>query len=173
MRTVILLAIVGLFFLAPLAIAEQDVEQVVSADTAAKFEPLAAHVRSEMEEGGRYEYITGRSRQEVNDGLDEMAAMIGARGSVHAMSAQEKVALFNVQEKVNGLLAQNASDRLVCRREKPVGSNISMNICHTVAELRASDRNGQAFMEDVRQQGVGGRAGSLNQRFTGNDLGGH
>ncbi len=149
-----------------LASASEKVEKVVSADTAAKFTLLAAHIRSEMEEGGRYEYITGRSRQEVDDGLDRMAAMIGARGSVDAMSNQEKVALFNVQEKVNGLLAQNASDRLVCRREKPVGSNIPMNICHTVAELRASDTDGKRIMGELRDQAMARRAAAIGDHGT-------
>ena len=49
-----------------------------------------------------------------------------------------RVALFNQLEAIKVTLGAAASDRLICERVKPVGSNGPRNVCLTAAERGAS-----------------------------------
>lgn len=76
-------------------------------------------------------------------------------GGIQSMSQERRVAVFNDQELVNGLLTRAREDsRLVCRREKTVGSNLPVSVCHTVAERRRQS-------DDSRDHLVRAQAGQL------------
>ncbi len=116
-------------------LAAKEPEKAVAADTAEKFAPLATTIRHEMEPGGRYEFIGSRDKRAVDDELDQMAALLAKSGSVAAMGDKDRLALFNAQEKVNGVLARNASDRLICTNEAPVGSHLPVKTCRTYGDI--------------------------------------
>jgi hypothetical protein len=137
----------------PHVVKAAELEKIVVADTSEKFVVLAQAIRQEMAPGGRFQYITGRSRADVDKGLDAMAAMMEKAGSVAAMKEKEKIKLFNEQEKVNGLLAKNASDRLICTYVSPVGSHLPVKKCETLGEREANRRNALRNMDTYNQQG--------------------
>jgi hypothetical protein len=118
--------------------AKEDKERSVVADTPEKFELLMLAVRQEMAPGKRYEFLSTRNRNTVNHNLDLMNQMLINAGSVAEMNEARKVELFTMQEEVNGILARNAADRLVCTYVAPVGSHIPKKRCHTVRELAES-----------------------------------
>ena len=140
---VLVLAVTG-----PLAAKPAD-RKAVHADTPEKFARVVLAVRQEMAPGKRYEFLGMGDRQIVNDSLDRMAGMLEKAGSVDAMSQEEKTQLFSIQEKVNGLLARNADDRLVCEHVAPVGSHIPTTTCHTVRELAVSRSNSRDQFTDM------------------------
>ena len=113
-------------------------KKAVVADTPDKFAVLVDAIQQQMAPGRRYEFLDAANRKRVNDSLDRMAAMLTAAGSVDAMSPEQKANLFSVQENVNGILAKNADDRLVCTHSSPTGSHIPMTTCHTVREIAQS-----------------------------------
>jgi ethanolamine utilization microcompartment shell protein EutL len=137
----------------PHAVKAAELEKIVVADTAEKFVVLAQAIRQEMAPGGRFEYIAGRSRSEVDKGLDAMAAMMEKAGSVSAMREKDKIQLFNTQEKVNGLLAKNAKDRLICTYVSPVGSHLPVKQCETLGQREANRKNATRNMEEWNKQG--------------------
>lgn len=144
MRNIFLFLVLSLMLAAPSyakKAEEKTEEKAVVADTPEKFEVLVAAIRQEMESGGRYEFLSTTNRDTVNKQLDLMDEMLIKAGSVSAMDHGTQVKLFSMQEDVNGILARNASDRLVCTHVAPVGSHIPKTVCHTVAELAKSKRD--------------------------------
>ncbi len=137
----------------PHTIKAAELERIVVADSSDKFVVLAKAIRQEMQPGGRFEFIAGRSRAEVNHGLDDMAVMMEKAGSVSAMDDEEKIKLFNAQERVNGLLAKNAKDRLICSYVSPVGSHLPVKKCETLGAMETSRRNALRNMQELNEQG--------------------
>ncbi len=134
------------------AVHAEELERIVVADSSDKFVVLAKAIRQEMAPGGRFEFIAGRSRAEVNDGLDNMAAMMEKSGSVAAMKEEQKIELFNIQEKVNGLLAKNANDRLICTYVSPVGSHLPVKKCETLGAIEKNRANARRNMDELNQR---------------------
>lgn len=151
-RALSLAVLATVLFASPLA-AKKPEEKVVVADTAEKFTALVERIRSEMAPGKRYEFLGKKDRESVNHSFEKMSAMLASNGSVDAMSIDDKTRLFNEQEKVNGLLARNADDRLICTNVAPVGSHLPVKECKTareVAELRNASRRESDRMNNSR-----------------------
>ena len=70
----------------PHTIKAAELERIVVADSSDKFVVLAKAIRQEMQPGGRFEFIAGRSRAEVNHGLDGN----GRRGENQALQCPGK-----------------------------------------------------------------------------------
>ena len=165
--TILALALISWEVLSPQAFGADGKGNVdtqrVKSDTDAAFAQTATDVRSEMTVGGRYEFITGDEKAKVNADLDAMAAMFKKFGSVAAMSQPEKVQLFNMQEHLNGILTHSDRNRLICEHKPPLGSNIALTSCKTVAEIEKMRRDAQKMATDQTSNGwkcVGGRPGS-------------
>ena len=143
-----------LVLLSTVVAAKPPGQKAVKADTPEKFELLVTAIQQEMAPGKRYEFLNEYNRRVVNDSLQSMDEMLTAAGSVEAMSQEQKTALFSIQEKVNGILAKNADDRLVCTHAPPTGSHIPKTECKTVRELalrRDAARSRQKDMEDSQR----------------------
>ena len=152
-RSVSLFALILVVSASPVA-AKKPVEKVVVADTAEKFELLVDKIHGQMAPGKRYEFIDNRDRGSVDLSFKKMAAILATHGSVDAMPIEEKTRLFNEQEKVNGLLAKNADDRLVCAHA-PVGSHLPVTSCKTVREIANNRENSRRLHDEM----INGRMG--------------
>ena len=161
MLRMLLVAFTCIVLFAPPAMAKKPVEKAVVADTAEKFTALADTIRGQMAPGKRYEFLGKSDRLTVDQSLDNMAAMLQKAGSVDAMRPEEKTQLFNEQEKVNGILARNADDRLVCTHVAPVGSHLPVTQCRTAREIAQSRADYQRQREDYGNQG---RIGTQDSR---------
>ncbi|MBS0582469.1 MAG: hypothetical protein JSS42_05135 [Proteobacteria bacterium] len=146
-----MLGMAQMLCLGAVAAADKVVEKPVAADTPEKFAETAAQIRKEMGSGGRYEFIRPDDKAKADADLDTMAAMLQKAGSVSAMSQGDQVQLFNTQEHLNGILTHSDRNRLVCERRAPVGSNIPVNTCKTVAEIEKMRRDSQKYMNDHSQ----------------------
>jgi len=127
--------------------AKQKVEQVLVTSTQAQFDEAAAHIRHEMNAGGRYEFLRPNERETIEHRLKEIGDMLdhNADGS---FTRQEKLKLLNAQEEVNGLLAQRDGNRLICERRAPTGSHLQQNTCVTYAEKERERRETQKLLRD-------------------------
>jgi hypothetical protein len=112
-------------------------------------------LHTDMGPGGRYEFIHADSKAQVDADLAAMQALLKKSGSVAKMSKQEQVELFNHQEHLNGILVHNDGNRLVCERRPPMGSNIPVTMCKTVAEIEKQRRDSQKMMQDADKRGWG------------------
>jgi len=108
---------------------EYSGEPGIRVDSREVFETDAASVRNGMRPGGRYEYVRPQEQKTVEKNLDQMDALFNETGSVANMKEAQKLDLFNAREAVNSILTER--DRLVCKKEAPLGSHIPVTTCHT------------------------------------------
>jgi hypothetical protein len=145
----------GLVFVPAASVqARKPVEKAVVADTPEKFEQLVQKIQGEMTAGARYEFLDTKDRAGVNGIFERMLDLLRKAGSVDAMSPEDRTALMSYQEKVNGILARNADDRLVCTHVAPVGSHLPITTCRSVRELarqRESYRHQTYDLEDQKR----------------------
>ena len=113
----------------------------------ATFEAQAAGVRKEMEKGGRFEYIKPDDRTTVENGLNFMHDLIVQNGTVAAMKEEDKVRLFNRQERINSILTNSDSQRIICEKADQPGTLFRATTCHTFAELQRRTRDSQDAIE--------------------------
>jgi hypothetical protein len=122
-------------------------EKAFNADTREKFEEVATKVREEMKEGGRYEYVKPSERSTIDQKLSEMESLFKQSDTVQGMNEQTKIALFNDQEVVNSILTQRDSDRVICKKEAPIGSHIPITTCHTYGQEEDARKNSHKQMD--------------------------
>jgi hypothetical protein len=130
------------------------VENPVASDSNESFEKQSAWVHVQMQPGGIYEHISGNDKTRVDQRLGDMKKLLEARAAqpVDSWPESEKIALFNAQEEVNGILRHNDNNRLVCERRAPVGSNLPVTTCHTYGELAQSRSSNQKALTDWAQR---------------------
>lgn len=128
--------------------AQEGGSRFEKADTLERFEQVAQQVRAGMDGDGRYRFVSHADRGVVEHALDLMHAAFDRHPTTARMSDADKVALFNAQERINGILTRNDAERLVCRNERPIGTNIPVRTCRTYAEVRQS----QATNDDYKRQ---------------------
>ncbi len=137
-----LLVLFGLLLPLSAIAAKKDEHQNVVFDPA-RFEQQRTTIEREMA-GEGYREIDKQQRSEVLAALDRMSRLLGSSTSIDALSAAEKVELFNAQEQVNTILTRAAADsRLTCKRETPTGSHRPTTSCMTVAERRRRQEQAQ------------------------------
>jgi len=136
------------FALFAVGAAEAADKVVVKADTKEAFDTVAAEVRTEMGADGRYAYVKPDEREKVEASLAEMGRLFDANGSVDKMDKDTKVKLFNAQETVNSILTLRDRDRVICKKEAPVGSHIPVTTCHTYAQEVEARQGSKKLMDD-------------------------
>ena len=115
--------------------------------TVASFDMQAAKVRQEMDKGGRYEYIKPEDRTRVEEGLTFMHDLIAASGSVSAMKEDDRIRLFNRQERVNTLLTNSENSRIICEKSYQAGSLFKLTTCKSVAERAKREQDAKNTLE--------------------------
>ena len=118
------------------------------ADTLEKFEQVSAAVVGDMQGDGRYRFVTPSDRRTVEAALAAMHALFERSGSVDKMTDDAKLALFNSQERINGILTQSDAERLVCSNTPVIGSNIPTRTCRTYADVRERNESSKKYFLD-------------------------
>lgn len=150
MKFVSIVTLIILMLLAlPLA-ATEKAAPAVNADTQASFTHVAAWVRQEMDEGGRYSYVTGTERAKVNATLNTMARLFEKVPTVARMNDEQKTEMFNNQGEVNAILNRRDNDRLICKNVIPVGTHIPNKICETAGAIHARQVSDKQYIERNR-----------------------
>ncbi|MNM79706.1 hypothetical protein D3C81_916480 [compost metagenome] len=116
------------------AIANDKGEAIV--DLAVPFAAQAQQVRADLA-GETYGEITQDDKRKVNAALQRLDAALADGADINSLNEAEKVQVFNDQELINTVLMKARADsRVVCKREKTVGSHRAVSQCLTVAERR-------------------------------------
>jgi hypothetical protein len=141
-------------------------EKTLNADTREKFQAVADSVRTEMQPGGRYEYVKPQERATIERSLAEMDALFTATGGVENMKQDDKIKLFNEQEVVNSILTRRDRDRVICEDKPKLGSHVRTTNCHTYGQEEEARRGSQDTMGEWTRRGcaVGGCTGSSAPR---------
>lgn len=114
------------------------------------FQEQRERILADIGKGEVYSEIDRDERERVIAALDRINGVYREK-SVTGLAETDKLAVFNDQELVNSLLVKAREDsRLICRRERPVGSNRPQNICITVAQRREARENGVDVLRNQR-----------------------
>ena len=121
-------------------------------DVTAAFAEQRKSIEADIANGVTYSEIGRQDMGEVRGALDRMSSLHDREGGINSLSDSEKAALFNDQELVNTILTKAGEDsRVVCRREKKVGSHRTSSQCATVAERRrVSEESTKALRDNQR-----------------------
>ena len=116
------------------------------------FEQQREKILADLGDGETYSEISQNDRAEVRDALTRIGDSIQKAGGVDALSVDDKAKVFNDQELVNTILTKAGEDsRLVCTREKKVGSHRTTTQCMTLAErTRQREQSQQAVRDNTR-----------------------
>lgn len=116
-------------------------------DLSRSFEAQREAIFKALGDGETYSEISAEDLQVVKESLGRISNLLGGAQSVDQLGEEVKVRVFNEQEKINSLLGQaHADSRVICRREKPTGSNRTTSVCMTVAERRRAREGAVDFM---------------------------
>jgi len=121
-------------------------------DVAASFSEQVAVIEKNLADGETYSEITQKDRETVRAALQRISNALANAGSVENLSDAEKAKVFNDQETANNILTQAGEDsRVICNREKKVGSHRTTTQCMTVgARRRAADESQKAMRDNQR-----------------------
>ncbi len=113
-------------------------------DVSRSFEAQRQAIVKALADGETYSEIPVQDRQTVKESLDRISGLLGGAQSVDQLSEAARVEVFNQQERVNTLLTRAREDsRMVCTRERKVGSHRTTNSCMTVADRRRAREQSQ------------------------------
>jgi hypothetical protein len=121
------------------------------AQTLDSFKQDEARIRKDMQPGGKYGYISATERSRVETRLTDMQNLLTAHANASDMAQTDKIALFNAQEEINGILNHNDNDRLVCEHKAKIGSNIPVTTCRTYGEMMIEQRETQRYLQSRSQ----------------------
>lgn len=137
---------------------------VVRADTKKNFEAVVAAIHKEMEPGGRWQYLDSGERSTIDNNFADMQKLYDQFGSVDNMDDTAKSHLVADQNRINAILANNDSNRLICEYHSRVGTHFPVKTCKTYAQMRAEENNAQEFM---RIRNAKGTAATQAQSLSG------
>ncbi len=127
-----LIAVGALFFIAAgsaLAGSDSDSPAPFNISSAQDFAQQAAMVRSALQPGGEYAFLSARDRYLVTRDIELMTSLMQKRGSIESMTGRERVQMFNAQSESNRLLTGGVSDAVTCDYAPPTGSHLPRTVC--------------------------------------------
>lgn len=91
-----------------------------------------------------YSELSLEDKGKVRAALNRIRSTMGTRTSVDELAPGQRTEVGNDQAIVNTLLTQaHADSRMVCRRERVIGSNFPQQQCMTVGQRRRAMDDGQ------------------------------
>ena len=101
-----------------------------------QFEAQRAKIEAGMR-GEQYREISTENRSKVVAALDRIGDAFADASSEAELAPEVRASVAADEALVNETLAEAAADsRMICRRERRVGSNMPTNVCKTAAERR-------------------------------------
>lgn len=120
-------------------------------DLSKSFTEQKREIEADLADGKTYSEISSKDRAEVAAAISRISGAIGSASTVEELSEADRIAVFNDQEVINGILTKARRDsRVVCTHEKKVGSHRSTARCLTVAEReRAREQSQDALRNNA------------------------
>lgn len=103
-------------------------------------------IRAEVVAGeGRYRDMSPAKREALLARQSRLLAMISGRTSTDDLSERQRIEAFNTLEWIQATINNEDDERLICRREKTIGSNRTTRVCRTAADERR-------YLEEARER---------------------
>lgn len=105
-----------------------------------------------LAERGRYKDLPAATRVELLSRQAAMMRLLEGKTSASQLSADEQVQVFNTLEWMEVTINKEGEDeRLICRREKTLGSTRTTRICRTAAQEREAKERARDELDGMRQ----------------------
>ena len=148
MRTVFLIRLTAIAFAFCLTLpltAYAATQQVwtFAIDSATEFKQQAAELREAMDDG-RYASITKKDRQAVEADLAYLSDLVSS-----GRKSPENLSAANAEKRINTVLSRHDGDRVICKRERKIGTNFKTKSCFTARQweqMRSESAN--PFQDD-------------------------
>ena len=127
---------------------KQDLPPAIpQATDAAQFAELDQSIRNGLNDGGRYAYVPASQKRVLLDQLDQITTLL-ALGDPESLDEDNRIKLYNAQEKANGILTQYDGNREICERTQRTGTHRYETVCRTYAEKREAQRAAARIVEE-------------------------
>lgn len=109
-------------------------------------------LRTELEQGrGRATRISPEKRTDLLSRQHELLVLLQDKQSARDLSPQQQVFAHETLALIEAAVEDGADERVVCRREKKLGSNMVERSCRTVAQMKLDqERAREAMIEGSR-----------------------
>ena len=108
-----------------------------------------AQIRAEVQAGeGRYVDMPVDKRHELLAKQDGLLKLIEGKQTDDQLTQSEQMEAFNTLEWIEATINNAEDERMICKREKPTGSNRMQSVCKTVAQRREERENSERMMND-------------------------
>lgn len=104
------------------------------------------------EKRGRFQAIKPAQREQLTSKQDTVLRMLDGKSLTTELSSADQLRLLNELEAISAILNDAEGQRLVCERQKTVGSNRPKNVCMTVAERRQMQDSAQRDLRNRDQR---------------------
>lgn len=98
---------------------------------------------------GRYADMPPEQRSALVKKQNELLKLIEGKTLESELSEKQKLEAFNALEWIEASINNSEDDRMVCKSERPTGSNRSQKVCKTVRQMR-EEREASRNMIDRR-----------------------
>ena len=106
-------------------------------------------IRAEAAAGrGRYKDMDPTAMGELRGHQDLVLGLLEGKERSTDLPQEQQVEVFNSLEAISAIINKAEDDRMICRRERSVGSRMATNVCRTVGERRAAQQNAREAMND-------------------------
>lgn len=136
--------------------APEPPKETLRVATPAEFARSRRLIETAVRESEQYQDMQAQDRRDLAKALDRMEKTLAGIASVEELDKPTRTQLYNDQALINNVLTQVRDDsRMICKREKKVGSHRVTNICITAGERRRR-RERVKDANDIFHRGVRG-----------------
>lgn len=105
---------------------------------------------AESVKSGRFGFLKPSESRELKKAQATLRKILSGVSSVEQLKEEQRVAVFNAQEKVNAIISRDRSDEVRCETQQRTGSHFRETRCYTAEQLaeqrRAAERLRQSAM---------------------------
>jgi hypothetical protein len=83
---------------------------------------------------GRFEHMPIATRTRLLEKQATLMALLEGKQSADELSEPQRLEVFNVLEWIEATINQTPDERMICRRERTIGSTRLTRVCRTAAE---------------------------------------
>jgi len=95
-------------------------------------------IRVAVETGqGIYKDLPENRKRELFGKQDRVLALVRDKSRTTELNEYQQIELFNNLEAIQAIVNSAEDERMICRRERPTGTNRPQTICKTIAQRRA------------------------------------
>ncbi|WP_454829207.1 hypothetical protein [Pseudoxanthomonas wuyuanensis] len=124
-------------------------------DVHGAFQEQRKAVETELGDGETYSEINLQDRTVVREALVRIASALETSGGFAGLDEAQRASVVKDQELINGILNQAAADsRLICRREKQIGSNRATTQCMTARQRSQQREESRKAMNQAQRNNL-------------------